>query len=174
MRTAEWWRPSFKGLPGLAACTGCGGWAVGFSGLPPKGRCPVPPFHSKWFQTPYESPKVLVTPKSLSSPMKARFSPPPQSVLKIGFNYPTKNCGFVLKKVSFTCPPKKKKVSGEGCAQGQPFLTLSLVDKQSGGFSTAEVCCPSACESLSPQPPPRCVHGHPTTTREPREEARGT
>lgn len=38
------WRPSFKGLLGRAACTGCWGWAVGFPSLPLKGRRSVPLF----------------------------------------------------------------------------------------------------------------------------------
>lgn len=60
-------RPSFKGLLGRAACTGCGGGGGGGDGWfpgPPllKGRRSDPPL-SKWFQVLSESPKVLVTPQ---------------------------------------------------------------------------------------------------------------
>lgn len=82
-RTERPWRPSFKGLPGRAACPGFGswGWGVGFPGLVPpflsERKTPCAPLFSKWFQTPFESPIVFVTPRKSQLPYKSLFQPPP-------------------------------------------------------------------------------------------------
>lgn len=118
LRAEGRWRPSFKGLLGRAACTGWGG-AAGFPGLPLQGGRPDP-LLSKWFPILSESPKVLVTPKNLSS-YKTPSAPPPRSALKSVSPILPENCGFVLKKSVSHGLPQRKKLAGEGVLRGSRF-----------------------------------------------------
>lgn len=119
---------------------GGGRVGVGFPGLlpplPPEREVPCPSFSQSGFVHLLSSLRVSKspcdTPEVSRISLKSLFqSPPPQVCLKIGFSYPTKKCGFVLlKKVSFTRPPKKKKLRGGGGALGHPFHTrLQLANK---------------------------------------------